>query len=250
MGLEKCQKFIQRNVMSIRSNFTVTLTLRDTMGWRTGRLLSLIGLKMFQNKNVEREREGYWQHSLDRFIPNELNGRFVDIPYVIICLTFLQQILIAFATQNWPIHITFVFQFFQAFFCIIWILTATIWTIYPNYPSSFYLSNIYLLEINLLFGAEYTSQDCTRAASFTLLIFLNKYAILFYSRFILLMSLFYADHLVSIILFNYDYLNSTTILLCLFFYSLYYNFVNMNLICNNNNLWIRLSFHFTYDTDE
>ena len=24
----------------------------------------------------------------------------------------------------------------------------------------------------------------------------------------------------------------------------------MNLICNNNNLWIRLSFHFTYDTDE
>ena len=49
-------------------------------------------------KRREREREGYWQHSLDRFIPNELNGRFVDIPYVIICLTFLQQILIAFAT--------------------------------------------------------------------------------------------------------------------------------------------------------
>ena len=67
------------------------------------------------------------------------------------------------------------------------------------------------------------------------LFFLNKYAVLFYSRFILLLSLFYTDHLVSIILFNYDYLNSTTILLCLCFYSLYYNFVNLIFICNNNN---------------
>ena len=46
-GLEKCQKFISRNVMSIKNNFMVTLTLRNTVGWRTGRLLSLIGLKMF-----------------------------------------------------------------------------------------------------------------------------------------------------------------------------------------------------------
>ena len=45
--LEKCQRFIPRNVMSIKNNFTVTLTLRDTMGWRTGGLLSSIGLKMF-----------------------------------------------------------------------------------------------------------------------------------------------------------------------------------------------------------
>ena len=80
--------------------------------------------------------------------------------------------------------------------------------------------------------------------------FLNKYAVLFYSCFILLLSLFYTDHLVSIILFNYDYLNSTTILLCLWFYSLYYNFVNLNFICNNNNLFVRLSFHFAYGIDE
>ena len=45
--LEKCQTFIPGNVMSIKNNFMVTLTLRDTMRWRTGRLLSLIGLKMF-----------------------------------------------------------------------------------------------------------------------------------------------------------------------------------------------------------
>ena len=36
---EARKKFIPRNVMSIKNNFTVTLTLRDTMGWRTGRLL-------------------------------------------------------------------------------------------------------------------------------------------------------------------------------------------------------------------
>ena len=71
-------------------------------------------------------------------------------------------------------------------------------------------------------------------ASFTLLVFLINYGVLFYSRFILLFSLFYTDHLVSIILFNHDYLNSTTILLCLCFYSLYYNFVNFNSIYNNN----------------
>ena len=47
LGLEKCQKFIALNEMSIKNNFTVTLTLRDTMGWRNGRLLSLIGLKIF-----------------------------------------------------------------------------------------------------------------------------------------------------------------------------------------------------------
>ena len=81
--------------------------------------------------------------------------------------------------------------------------------------------------------------------------FFNKCAVLFYYGFILLLSLFYTDHLVSIILFNYDYLNYTAILLCLCFNSLYYHFVNLNFICNNNNnLYIRLSFHFTYDTDE
>ena len=81
--------------------------------------------------------------------------------------------------------------------------------------------------------------------------FLNKYAVLFYSRFILFLSLFHTDHLVSIFLFNYDYLKSTTTLLCLCFYSIYYHFVNMNFICNNNNnLYILLSFHFAYGTDE
>ena len=32
VGLEKCQKFIPRNLMSIKNSFTVTLTLRDTIG--------------------------------------------------------------------------------------------------------------------------------------------------------------------------------------------------------------------------
>ena len=64
------------------------------------------------------------------------------------------------------------------------------------------------------------------------------------------MSLSYTDHLVSIVPFIYDYLNFTTILLCLCFYSLFYHFVNLTFICNNNNLYIRLSFHCTYDTDE
>ena len=45
--IEKCQKFIPINIMSIKNNFIVTLTVRDSVGWRAGRLLSLIGLKMF-----------------------------------------------------------------------------------------------------------------------------------------------------------------------------------------------------------
>ena len=83
-----------------------------------------------------------------------------------------------------------------------------------------------------------------------LFVFWNKYAALSYSRFILLLSLFFTAHLVPIILFNHNYLNSTTVLLCLCFYSLCYHFVNLHFICNNNNLYIRLSFDFTYDTDE
>ena len=39
-------------------------------------------------------------------------------------------------------------------------------------------------------------------------------------------------------------------LLCLCFYSLNYHLVTLNFLCGNNNLYIRLSFHFTYDTDE
>ena len=74
--------------------------------------------------------------------------------------------------------------------------------------------------------------------------------VLFYTPFILLLSLFHTNRLVSTILFNHDYLNSTAILLCLCFYSLYCHFVNLNFICSNNNLCIRLSFHFTYDIDE
>ena len=64
--------------------------------------------------------------------------------------------------------------------------------------------------------------------------FFNKYVVLFYPDFVLLLSLIYTDHLVSISLFSYNYLNSTTVLLCLCFNSLYYHFVNMNFICNNN----------------
>ena len=100
--------------------------------------------------------------------------------------------------------------------------------------------------INLLFGGGYTPSGVI----YPTCCFFNKYAVLFYYGFILLLSLSYTDHLVSIILFNYDYLNYTAILLCLCFNSLYYHFVNLNFICNNNNLYRRLSFHFTYDTDE
>ena len=50
-------------------------------------------------------------------------------------------------------------------------------------------------------------------------------------------------------------------LLCISFYPLRYHFANLNFICHNNNnnnnnnnninnLYIRPSFHFTYDTDE
>ena len=83
-------------------------------------------------------------------------------------------------------------------------------------------------------------------------LFFEQVCLFFYSRFILLLSLFYTDPLVSIIHFNYDYWNSTTILFCLCFYSLYYHyhFVNLNFICSNNNLYIRLPFQFTYDTDK
>ena len=47
VGIEKCQKFIPRNKMSIKNNFIVTLILRDTMAWKTRRLISFIGLKIF-----------------------------------------------------------------------------------------------------------------------------------------------------------------------------------------------------------
>ena len=43
--LEKFQKLIPRNVMSIKNNFIATLIPMDTAGWRTGRLLSSVGLK-------------------------------------------------------------------------------------------------------------------------------------------------------------------------------------------------------------
>ena len=62
VGLEKCQKFIPRNVMSIKNNFIVTIIDR------TENVLEL------------RRRESYWQHRLDTFIPNGLNERFVGIP--------------------------------------------------------------------------------------------------------------------------------------------------------------------------
>ena len=41
-----------------------------------------------------------------------------------------------------------------------------------------------------------------------------------------------------------------TNIVCLCFNSLYYPFVNLDFICNNHNLYVGLSFHFTYDTDE
>ena len=33
-----------------------------------------------ENVSELRRRESHWQHSLDKFIPNGLNERFVDIP--------------------------------------------------------------------------------------------------------------------------------------------------------------------------
>ena len=50
VGIEKCQKFIPRNKMSIKNNFIVTLILRDTMAWKTRRLILFIGLKIFAVK--------------------------------------------------------------------------------------------------------------------------------------------------------------------------------------------------------
>ena len=91
---------------------------------------------------------------------------------------------------------------------------------------------------------------CTRAASFTPNCFLNKCAVLFYSRFIILLRNF-IQIIYFLLFFKLYYLNSTATLLCLCFYSLCYQFVNSNVIGdNNNNLYIRLSFHFKYDTDE
>ena len=75
-----------------------------------------------------------------------------------------------------------------------------------------------------------------RQKIFQITIYMYKYAVLF----LLPLSLFYTNHLVPIIVFNYDYLNSMKILLCLCFYSLYYHFVNLNFIDNYNNLNIRL----------
>ena len=45
VGLEHCQKFIPANVMFIKNKFIVTLTLKDTVEWRIGRLVPLTGLK-------------------------------------------------------------------------------------------------------------------------------------------------------------------------------------------------------------
>ena len=54
--LEMSQKLIPRNVISIKSNFISTLTLMDTMRWRTGRLMSLIKA---ENALELRHRESY-----------------------------------------------------------------------------------------------------------------------------------------------------------------------------------------------
>ena len=65
VGLEKCQKFIPRNVMSIKNEMEdCKITIID----RAENVLEL------------RRRQSYWQHRLDTFIPNGLNERFVGIP--------------------------------------------------------------------------------------------------------------------------------------------------------------------------
>ena len=65
VGLEKCQKFIPRNVMSIKNGMEdCKITIID----RAENVLEL------------RRRQSYWQHRLDTFIPNGLNERFVGIP--------------------------------------------------------------------------------------------------------------------------------------------------------------------------
>ena len=73
VGLEKSQKFIPRNLMPVKNNFTVTLTLRDTMGWRNI-------IDRAENVLELRRRESYWQHRLHKFIPNGLNEHFVVTP--------------------------------------------------------------------------------------------------------------------------------------------------------------------------
>ena len=71
-----------------------------------------------------------------------------------------------------------------------------------------------------------------------LVVFLNKDAVLFYDRLILHLSLFYTGHLVCIIVFNYDYLNSTATLLCLCFNSYTFTII---IICT-------YAFHFILHT--
>ena len=73
VGLEKSQKFIPRNFMPVKNNFTVTLTLRDTMGWRNI-------IDRAENVLELRRRESYWQHRLHKFIPNGLNEHFLVTP--------------------------------------------------------------------------------------------------------------------------------------------------------------------------
>ena len=73
VGLEKSQKFIPRNLMPVKNNFTVTLTLRNTMGWRNI-------IDRAENVLELRRRESYWQHRLHKFILNGLNEHVVVTP--------------------------------------------------------------------------------------------------------------------------------------------------------------------------
>ena len=76
--------------------------------------------------------------------------------------------------------------------------------------------------------------------------FFEQVCHLFYPRFILLSSLVYADYLVFIIHLYLLFM----IIWILWQYYYFFVFIPYSIICNINNFCIRLSFHFTYDTDE
>ena len=67
---------------------------------------------------------------------------FFRHPYVIICVRFLPEAFIAFATSFWTIRITFVSQ---ADFCIIW--TVIIWTRLVDLGKRNSMLNIELMKV-------------------------------------------------------------------------------------------------------
>ena len=87
--------------------------------------------------------------------------------------------------------------------------------IYTHFWTTFKFINIY--SDSLLFWGGCTPKECIQVPSGVICpyLFFNKNAV-FYPQFVLPLSLFYTDQLISTIVFNHVHLNSMRIL-CLFF---------------------------------